>query len=216
MKKLIVMTMLAALMVGCSRRDKIETAFYEYAETENIPNYKGIKSIECTDTIPYEELANIPETEAQIDSVKTLLTDKVNAMMDYVKTLSHSQGERIINEVARIGAEYGEICVKDLDLNNGESVAKLKEALDEVSPYKEPLHIYHIVAKIGGRNDISFYGFSCGEDISFVKADDKGEAVLKNKKLAKLFNAMQEVISAKIVPHSMLIDDIDKIMDNGN
>lgn len=78
MKKLISMMLmlLAVIMVGCSNGDKIEKAFCEYAKNENIPNYNGISKIECTDSLPFDELAAIPKIESQIDSIKKLLDAK--------------------------------------------------------------------------------------------------------------------------------------------
>lgn len=213
MKKLTFILLLFASILSltaCGSDSKVESAFKDYAKTENIPNFKGIKSIECTDTIPYEEIANIEETEHQIDSVKTLLLDKFSAMTDYVKTLSYAQGKKIVNKVALIGTKVGDIGLNSLN-NNNESIGKLKNALEEVSPYKDTLYIYHIIAKVGD-NDISYYGFSCGEDISFVKADRKEDAVSKNEKLMNVFNASMYIIETEIVPRSMLIDEINEIM----
>ena len=92
MKKLIaiVMMTLAVVMVGCSKGDKIEKAFSEYAKTENIPNYNGISKIECTDSLPFDELTAIPKIESQIDSIKKLLDAKIQDLTSYYGGLSYA------------------------------------------------------------------------------------------------------------------------------
>jgi len=212
MKKLIVMMMLAVLMVGCGKGDKIETAFSEYAEAESIPNYKGISSIECTDSLPFEDVANVSKIRFQVDSIQKLLTSKVEEMTEFYSKLSSSKKQQLATEYARIGAECGDLWVNKTR-NNDETINELKNALDDLSPYKEPLYIYKIIAKVG-TNDIPFYGFSCGEDISFVKADDLSDAMRKNEKLVKFQDAMMNVVRKDMVPYSVLIDDIDNLMGN--
>ena len=212
MKKLIaIMLMLLPMLVGCSKGDKIEQAFSEYAKEQNIPDYKGISHIECTDSVPFAELVAIPKIELQIDSIKELLDNKVREMTDYYGGLSYANKQRLATEYARIGAEYGELCVTDID--NKEPINALKDALEELSPYKHPLYVYHIVAKVGTQ-DVSFYAFAVGDDISFVKADGKDDAMRKNPKLVRFQEAMMNVVRTKFVPRSMLIDDIDSFMGN--
>lgn len=130
-------------------------------------------------------------------------------MTTYYGSLSNVKKQQLATEFARIGAEYGEFCVNNT--GNKDAINALKDALDELSPYGEPLYIYHIIANIGA-NDISFYGFSCGKDILFVKANDLSDAMRKNEKLVRLQEAMMQIVSTKMVPCSMLIDDIDKLM----
>ena len=209
MKKLIAMMMLAVVMVGCQKRDKIESTFMEYAETEKIPNFNGISSIECVDTMSFTDKDPISIIENQIDSVNSLLKNKVEKMTEYYGNLSYSKKQQLALEFARIGAETGELWVNDT--KNDDTIDELKDALDTLSPYKEPLYMYHIIAKVGN-NDISFYGFACGEDITFVKADELSDAMKKNEKLVNLQDAMMSVIRTKLVPHTILIDDIDKMM----
>lgn len=214
MKKLIaiVMMMLAVIMVGCNKGDKIEKAFSEYAKAENIPNYNGISKIECTDSLPFDELVAIPKIEFQIDSIKKLLDAKVQDLTSYYGGLSYVKKQQLGTEYARIGAEYGELCVNDI--GSDEPINTLKDALEELSPYRQPLYIYHIIAKVGTQ-DISYFAFSVGDDISFVKAEDKSDAMRKNKKLSQFQDAMMNVVRTKFVPRSMLIDDIDNFFDNG-
>lgn len=213
MKKLIaiVMMTLAVVMVGCSKGDKIEKAFSEYAKTENIPNYNGISKIEYTDSLPFDELTAIPKIESQIDSIKKLLDAKIQDLTSYYGGLSYAKKQQFGTEYARIGAEYGELCVTDID--NDEPINALKDALEELSPYRQPLYVYHIIAKVGTQ-DISYFAFSVGDDISFVKAEDKSDAMRKNIKLCKFQDAMMNVIRTKFVPRSMLIDDIDSFIGN--
>lgn len=211
MKKILILilTMLTVAIVGCKHDNRIESAFKEFAKSEKIPNFNGISTIECTDTLPFDDVANVPRIEAQIDSVKGLLTEKIQKMTTYYGNLSNVKKQQLATEFARIGAEYGEFCVNNT--GNKDAINALKDALDELSPYGEPLYIYHIIAKIG-TNDISFYGFSCGKDILFVKANDLSDAMRKNEKLVRLQEAMMQIVSTKMVPCSMLIDDIDKLM----
>lgn len=216
MKKLItvVMLMLAIVIVvvGCNNGDKIEKAFDEYAKNENIPNYNGISRIECTDSLPFDGLVAIPKIESQIDSIKKLLNAKIQDLTSYYGGLNYAKKQQLGTEYARIGAEYGELCVNDID-NDG-SINALKDALEELSPYRQPLYVYHIIAKVGTQ-DISYFAFSVGDDISFVKAEDKSDAMRKNKKLCQFQDAMMNVVRTKFVPRSMLIDDIDKFIGNG-
>ena len=212
MKKLIAMMMLAVMMVGCQKGDKIESAFTEYAETENIPNFNGVVSIECTDTLDFVKTAPISVLEHQADSVKALLRAKMTEMTDFYGDLNYSKKQQLATEFARIGAECGELWVNDThDIHGNHALNKLKDAMEALSPYKEPLYFYHIIAKVGS-NDISYYGFVCGEDISFVKADDLSDAMRKNDKLVQFQEAMMNVVRTDFVPYSVLIDDIDKLM----
>lgn len=209
MKKLIVMMMLAVMMVGCDNGNKVESAFKKFAETENIPNFDGISSIECTDTLDFVKTAPISSLQHQADSVKNLLRTKMENMTEFYRNLSYTKKRQLATEVARIGAECGELWVNDP--RDNQALNQLKDAKDALSPYDEPLYFYHIIAKIG-TNNISFYGFSCGEDISFVKADDLSDAMRKNEKLSKFQQAMMNVIKTDFVPYSILIDDIDNLM----
>ena len=215
MKKLISMMLmlLSVIMVGCSNGDKIEKAFGEYAKNENIPNYNGINKIECTDSLPFDELAAIPKIESQIDSIKKLLDAKIQDLTSYYGGLSYAKKQQLGTEYARIGAEYGELCVNDID--NDEPINTLKDALEDLSPYRQPLYVYHIIAKVGTQ-DISYFAFSVGDDITFVKAEDKSDAMRKNKKLCQFQDAMMNVVRTKFVPRTMLIDDIDKFIGNGS
>ncbi len=215
MKKLIsmVLMLLAVIMVGCNKGDKIEKAFSEYAKTENIPDYNGISKIECTDSLSFDELVAIPKIESQIDSIKELLDTKIQDLTSYYGGLSYAKKQQLATEYARIGAEYGELCVNDI--GNDEPINALKDALEDLSPYRQPLYVYHLIAKVGTQ-DISYFAFSMGDDISFVKADDKLDAMRKNKKLSQFQDAMMNVIRTKFVPRSMLIDDIDNFIGNRN
>ena len=197
--------------MGCDKGDKEERAFSEYAKNQNIPNYNGISSIECTDSILFAEYAAIPTIEHQIDSVKKCLDKKVRDMVAYYGTLNYANKQRLATEYARIGAEYGELCVNDID--SREPIDAIQDALEELSPYKLPLYIYHIIAKVGA-HDVSFYAFAVGDDISIVKADDKADAMRKNQKLMRFQEAIMDVINTKLVPRSMLIDDVDSFMGN--
>lgn len=210
MKKLISMMMLAVVMVGCGKGDKIESAFSEYVKTEKIPNYNGIVSVECTDTMDFTKVNPISYITNQIDSVDTLLKTKVEQMTKFYGNLSPVKKQQLALEYARIGAECGGLWVNDAH-DKDKVLNEYKDAMDELSPYKEPLYFYHIIAKVGS-NDISFYGFSCGDEITFVKAEDISDATRKNEKMVRYHEAMMNVVRTKIVPHSVLIDDIDKLM----
>ncbi len=69
MKKILILilTMLTVAIVGCKQDNRIESAFKVFAKSEKIPNFNGISSIECTDTLPFDDVANVPRIEAQID-----------------------------------------------------------------------------------------------------------------------------------------------------
>lgn len=215
MKKILtlILSMLTVAIVGCKQDNRMESAFKEFAKAEKIPNFNGISSIECTDTLPFDDVANVPRIEAQIDSVKGLLTEKIQKMTTYYGGLNNVKRQQLATEFARIGAEYGEFCVNNT--GNKDAINALKDALDELSPYGEPLYIYHLIANIGAK-DISFYGFSCGKDILFVKADDLSDAMRKNEKLVRLQEAMMQIVRTKMVPCSLLIDDIDKLMNTAS
>lgn len=146
--------MLAVVMVGCQKGDEIESAFTEYAETQKIPNFNGVVSIECVDTMSFTDKDPIKIVENQIDSVNNLLKTKVEAMTEYYGNLSYSKKQQLALEFARIGAETGELWVNDT--KNDNTIDELKDALEALSPYKEPLYMYHIIAKVGN-NDISFF-----------------------------------------------------------
>lgn len=211
MKKLMaMMLMLLPMLVGCNKGNKIEQAFSEYAKEQNIPDYKGISNIELVDSvIVTDAISNI---EFRVDSVKALLDSKFKDLTNYFGNLPYGKKQQLATECARIGAEYGEICVNDLGDN--ESINALKDAVEELSPYKQPLYIHHIITKVGAQ-EISFYAFSVGDDIFFVKADNITDAMRKNPKIAQWQDAMMNVVRTCFVPQSMLIDDIDSFMGNG-
>ncbi|WP_289755301.1 hypothetical protein [uncultured Duncaniella sp.] len=211
MKKLLtILLMMLPMLVGCNKDNKIEQAFSEYAKEQNIPDYKGISNIEIVDSVIVTDA--ISKIEFQADSVKDLLDVKFKDLTEYVHNLPNGKKQRLATECARIGAEYGEICVNDLGDNK--SITALKDAVEELSPYKQPLYIYHIIANVGVQ-EISFYAFAVGDDLSFVKTDDITDAIRKNPKTARWQEAMMNVIRSCFVPHSMLIDDIDRFMGNG-
>ncbi len=204
------MLMLLPILVGCNKGNKIEQAFTEYAKEQNIPDYKGISNIEIVDSvIVTDAISNI---ELRVDSVKALLDSKFKDLTNYFGDLPYGKKQQLATECARIGAEYGEICVNDLGDNK--SITALKDAVEALSPYKQPLYIHHIIAKIGAQ-EISFYAFAVGDDISFVKADNITDAIRKNPKMEQWHDAMMNVVQTNFVPHSMLIDDIDNFMGNG-
>lgn len=212
MKKIIaiVMMMLAVVMVGCNKGDKIEKAFSEYAKTENIPDYNGVESIELVDSVVSNDA--VSKIEFQADSVSKLLDKKIKDLTAYYGGLSYSDKQQYATEYARIGAEYGEICVNNT--GNDEAIIALKDAVENLSPYKQPLYIHHIKAKIGSQS-ISFYSFSVGDEVSIIKAEDINDAMRKNDKFVKWRDAIEAVVRTKFVPQSMLIDDIDKFISNG-
>lgn len=209
MKKLIVMMMLTAAIASCNKGDKIQSAFSEYVKTEKIPNYNGIVSIECADTMDFVKVPPVTYIKNQIDSVDTLLRSKVEKMTEFYGNLGYSEKRQLATEVARIGAECGELWVNNS--RDNQALNEFKDAVEEISPYNEPLYFYHIIAKVGA-SDISFYGFSCGEEISFVKAENISDAIRKNEKLTQYENALMNVIRTNVAPCAMLIDDIDKLM----
>ena len=67
--------MLAVVMVGCQKGDEIESA-YGVCGNPKIPNFNGVVSIECVDTMSFTDKDPIKIVENQIDSVNNLLKPK--------------------------------------------------------------------------------------------------------------------------------------------
>lgn len=191
-------------------KDNIREAFINYVQEEEVPDFQEISKIECIDSINfYEDEMSVQRLKFQIDSTKALATKKIENMTECFGKLSDKKREQFVTEFARLGAEYGELCVNSHE-DTG-TLKRLQEAIEKISPYKHTLYINQITAKIGNQ-DVTFFAFSVGNKVDIVKADTEQDALQKNKKLLRCGTAMMDVIQTELVPYSILIEDIDSFM----